>query len=93
MRITPDELELLFEKTADYLKSNGRHFEIQTDYYAIIPTDEWEEFEKPQIVIGSLFDDAAELKRVLANEIPFTSVDLDRLASLLRALSQSVNPI
>lgn len=93
MQITPDDLELLFQKATNYLRNNGSHFGINTDYYALIPTDEWEKLEQPQIVIGSLFDDTTELKRVLADEIPFTSVDLNRLASLLRALSQVITPI
>ncbi|WP_092738352.1 hypothetical protein [Hymenobacter psychrophilus] len=93
-KITTDELKSLLQRATAYLEGIGEGtFDLETDYYAIIPTDDWEKLEQPQVVIGSLFDDVAELKRAAKNEVPFTSVDLDRLASLLRAISQHITPL
>ncbi|WP_400190414.1 hypothetical protein [Hymenobacter sp. B81] len=96
--ITVYELEILFRQALTYLRANSldSQFSLDTDYYALLPTDKWEDMEnlaKPEVVIGSLVDDVTELQRVATQTIPFTSVDLDRLASVLRALSQSISPI
>jgi predicted ATPase len=94
VEISGQELHVLLDKAAGYLQAaTNEPFALETDYYALIPTPEWETLENAQTVIGSLFDDVAELKRVAKGRIPFSSVDLDRLASVLRAVSQLLNPV
>ena len=88
------EIEKLFRHTISLLNDvDFKHFNAETDYYSFIPTEGWNELEEPEILIGSLYDDVTELKRVVDNDIPFSSVDLDRLASVLRAISQKISPI
>ena len=94
VEISAPELHVLLGKAAGYLQAaSSQPFELETDYYALISTEEWGTLEGAQPVVGSLFDDVAELKRVAQDRIPFSSVDLDRLASVLRALSQLINPL
>ena len=94
VEISVPELHVLLDKAAGYLQvATSQPFELETDYYALISTEEWGALEGAQPVVGSLFDDVAELKRVAQDRIPFSSVDLDRLASVLRALSQLISPL
>lgn len=96
VEISGQELHVLLDKAAAYLQmhaATNESFALETDYYALIPTSEWDTLENTQTVIGSLFDDVAELKRVAKGRIPFSSVDLDRLSSVLRAVSQLINPV
>lgn len=68
---------------------------IEDDLYNIIPTDEWSIINNPKdvVVIGSLQDDYDNLEKLaLDSHRPCTYVDFDRLASILRAISQKQNP-
>lgn len=92
-KITIVELEILFKKAGNYLaQARLEKIELQTDYYLLIPTDKWGELDTTETVICSLSDDLSELKRVSRGDIPFSSMDLDRIASILRELSQLINP-
>jgi hypothetical protein len=72
----------------------GKQVKIEGDYYRIIPTEKWNDFEASEEGVGSLYDDIAELKKLAdVPEHPCTFVDFDRMASVLRAISQTYNPI
>ena len=77
------------------LKEEGiTEIDFNVDYYRLIPTDEWENYTEDITVIGSLDDDIASLKSHITGEDDFMPfVDLDRIASILRAISQKYNPI
>lgn len=88
------ELEQIFQKVIEKLKFEEIDcIELETDLYRIIPTDSWNDFQNEVILLGSLEDDIEEIKKTLQNNgTPFTYVDFDRLASLLRYISQKYNP-
>ena len=67
---------------------------LQNDYYRLIPTDEWTNFENQVEVVGSLVDDFDSLNLVIndSERLP-TYVDFDRTASILRAISETLNPV
>lgn len=58
------------------------------DMYWVVQPPEWTELQQePKPAVGSLKDDWAALQRVLEGQMP-TAVDFDRLAAVLRALSE-----
>lgn len=103
-KISIKELEALFEKIVEKLTyelgENGV-VETKTSAYRSIPSDQWNKFESPEdwfsakeIELGDLGDDVMELKKLIHDKDRFcTYVDFDRMASLLKELSQVYNPI
>lgn len=88
------ELEKLFDKVIEKLSKEGlNEINLDSDLYRFIPTDEWDSYNDT-ILDGSLFDDWDSLKMNLKNkERSFTYVDFDRLASILRYVSEKQNPV
>ncbi len=102
--IKVSELKTLFERVIKKLEteySSDTEMELKTIIYRLIPTEKWDKFEKPEdwfsaseIDQGDLQDDVMELKKLISdNERIATFVDFDRLASVLREISQVENPI
>ena len=89
-----NELKSIFDRVIDKLRQdNLEKVTLDTDLYRIIPTDEWETYERDVVEVGSLNDDIESLLLILKDpDRPCTYVDFDRLASLLRAISQKNNP-
>jgi hypothetical protein len=94
MEIKTTDLEFFFKKIIEKLKEeNIEIVDIASDEYLLISTDEWENFEQDvEPIIGSLEDDSYRLLNTKKGDVPFTYVDFDRVASLLRAISQEINP-
>lgn len=102
--IKVSELKTLFDRVIEKLEteySSETEMELKTIVYRLIPTEKWNKFEKPEdwfsaseIDQGDLQDDVMELKKLISdNERIATFVDFDRLASVLREISQVENPI
>ena len=102
--IKVSELKTLFERVIEKLEteySSDAEMELKTIIYRLIPTEKWNKFEKPEdwfsaseIDQGDLQDDVVELKKLISDDERIaTFVDFDRLASLLREISQVENPI
>ena len=102
--IKVSELKILFEKIIEKLEteySSDTEMELKTIIYRLIPTEKWNKFEKPEdwfsaseIMQGDLQDDILELKRLITDKDRIaTFVDFDRIASVLREISQVENPI
>ncbi len=95
MIITVDKLRVLFEKLMNKMEDNGIYsLEINdVDYYWIVLSSEWTNFQsevKP--AVGSLEDDWENLQKVLSGEEIPTYVDFERIAAILRAISETVAP-
>ena len=102
--INVSELKTLFERVIEKLETEyGAYAEmkLETIIYRLISSDKWNKFEKPEdwfsatdIANGDLQDDVMELKKLIKDkERVCTYVDFDRLASVLREISQVQNPI
>lgn len=81
-------VEAVFEKIENSIDSE---IEISNDYYLTIPMDEAIDVAndvKP--AVGSLFDDWENPDRLVNKLQPATFVNLDRLAAILRAISQEM---
>lgn len=102
--MTVSELEEIFVKIIDKLKfevGENSELQLETDAYRIIPTEKWSKFDNPddwnsadEIDLGSLKDDVEELEKLVKQkERICTFVDFDRVASLLREISQVNNPV
>jgi len=88
----------ILEKLAFVADEQGK-IQVETSLYRQISSEDMSRFEKPHdwhtnnaIEIGDLSDDIAELKKLADPNRPCTFVDMDRLASLLRVISQEMNP-
>lgn len=89
------DLKKAFARIIEKLESEGVSEIITTqDFYNLIPTDSWEIYrDKPDIVIGSLSDDIDSISELVNNpDRECTYVDFDRVASVLRLISQIQNP-
>jgi hypothetical protein len=83
-------MDIVFEKIASSINDNVC---ISNDYYLHIHMDEAYDFEKNvEPAIGSLFDDWENLCKVISKQQHVTFVDIDRLSSILKAISQELNP-
>lgn len=93
IRITLDEMEQIFKRLIQRMKYDKIDFiDVETDYYWIITSDVWDNFEvTPDICVGSLIDDWDSLQKVLTSEQMVTYLDYDHFASILRAVSETIN--
>ena len=96
-KINVDVLRRAFSKIIDKLNYEKIE-EIKFDYdlYRIIPTDKWKiDFSgKDFSETGSLVDDLKAIEQLVTDEDHIcTYVDFDRVASLLRAISEERNPV
>jgi len=102
--IKVSELKTLFERVIEKLEteySPDAEMELNTIIYRLIPTEKWSKFDKPEdwfsaseITQGDLQYDVMELKKLIIDKDRLaTFVDFDRLASVLREISQVENPI
>lgn len=95
MRIETTKLEVLFQKVITKLKElEIDHVDLHQDYYLLISNADWTKIdeENPEPVTGSLVDDWQSLNKVAAGDNSMMFVDFDRLASILRAISEKLNP-
>jgi hypothetical protein len=65
--------------------------EDMDEYWAVSHPDSIDFSKEPALSVGSLEDDWSELVRMKDGRMP-TPVDLDRLASVLRAISATIAP-
>jgi hypothetical protein len=93
--LTINELEKLFKLIVEKLKKdNIKNISIDFDEYWFITSDEWNNLnETPQPGVGSLAEDVEYLKKALNQNEIFTYSDLDRMSSILKAISEKEAPI
>ena len=95
IHITIEEIELIFARLIQRVKNDEIKFvDIEADYYWIVTTDEWGDFtsSSPQVAVGSLVDDWDSLQKILRTEQIVTYLDLERYASIMRAMSEAIAP-
>lgn len=94
-QIQKKTLEKLFSRLMSKLQNeNIESIILDDDLYRFIPTDEWANYENDVILEGSLYDDIDSLNKLLENPQHIcTYVDFDRFASVLRAISEKINPV
>ena len=92
--ITVDEIKRIFECLIQRINNdNIESVEVEIDYYWLITSDEWDNFDSsPEIAVGSLVDDWNSLQEVLESKRIVTYLDYERLASILRAISETIAP-
>lgn len=88
------DIRKVFDKIISKLEYEGvDKVEIETDFYRFIPADEWGNYDKDIIAVGSLDDDIESLLKIVNDDNRIcTYVDFDRMASLLHAISEKLNP-
>jgi hypothetical protein len=93
--INVDFIEMVFKRIIEKLRFEVEDdsIEINVDFYLNIPTSEWDNYEH-SVLPESLSDDIDSLELLVKDkERVCTYVDFDRVASLLRAISQIKNPV
>jgi hypothetical protein len=93
-RISLNELEILFRLVIEKLKRDEVYqAELDMDEYWIITADEWNNFKVlPTLCVGSLSEDVQFLKEAISEDAMYTYSDLDRVATILRAISEMQAP-
>jgi hypothetical protein len=93
-KINIAEIEQLFQLVIEKLKSdNIKEVEFSFDEYWIILSDDWNNFSKePVSGVGSLSEDLKYLKEVIAVNKIYSYSEFDRLATILRAISERQAP-
>ena len=94
MRLTLEEIQECFKILVTMLRDQQL---VETDtgehdlYWSILGGD-WLAFSaEPTPAVGSLDDDFKELKRLASGATTPSSVDLDRLAAVLRFISEEIS--
>ena len=92
--ISLNELAILFRLVIEKLKKDEvYHSDFGMDEYWIIGADEWNDFMKlPEPGVGSLSEDVEYLKEAISEDAMYTYSDLDRVATILRAISEMQAP-
>jgi hypothetical protein len=94
-KLSITELEIIFKKVIKKLEDERvKELVFKNDFYRLVPTDKWDSYEENIIHEASLFDDLESLKLLISDSKRNTTyVDFDRLASVLRAISENNNPV
>lgn len=91
MRMSLDEIEACVSMLMQHARSRGvTHVDSAShDFYWTTLSDEWVDLGKvPRVATGSLHDDILELRKLLSEPSRASVVDMDRVASVMRLLSQ-----
>ena len=94
-KISLGEIEKIFERLVEKLKfEDFKETSVDTDNYWVITADEWSDFgNEVEPSVGSLIDDVEALKLLIKDsDRPCSFVDFDRFASVLRYISEKMNP-
>src|ERR1051325_2259024 len=95
--INVNTLEKAFIRIIEKLKNEDiKEIELLYDLYRIIPTGKWQISQSENKIehTGSLQDDLDEIEKLIADKSrPCTYVDFDRVASILRYVSETQNPV
>lgn len=94
MQIQLKDISVLSNLLLEMLRQRGDStVEIDSiDEYWVVSHPDWIDFSnEPTLSVGSLEDDWKELVQMKDGRMP-TPVDLDRLASVLRAISATIAP-
>ena len=92
MKIAIDEIKLIFESLIERLeKDKIETLEIETDYYWIVLSDEWDDLssKSPSVAVGSLIDDWNSLQDVVTIE-RVTYLDLEQKQRRGKAFGQLI---
>jgi hypothetical protein len=92
--VTVDELEKCVGLLIDLARSRGvREVDVgEADLYWSVPSPDWVDMAKhPNVVVGDFGDDVAELQKMLQDPGRACSVDFDRVAALLRVVSDRLS--
>ena len=94
--IKTSDLKLVFSRIIKKLEYEGlESIETESDLYNIIPADKWDITNNIDdvVIIGSLQDDIECIEKLAGDPNRIcTYVDFDRVATILRAISQKECP-
>jgi len=91
-KINVSDIAQVFKKILEKLNIDKiSEFEFDDDEYWVVLTEEWSDFDvPPDAAVGSLSDDCNFIKEVARNNELISYLELERLASILRAMSKQL---
>lgn len=94
VKITALEIEQLFKLMIEIIQKEGiDEFEIPVDEYWVVLTDEWNNFKiTPELGVGSLEEDIKFLKEAIQEGEMFSFIEFEKVAQVLRAISEKMVP-
>jgi hypothetical protein len=95
MKIDRNKLIRILRRIQDHLSSLSTDPEVEGDLYWVVLPPEWEDFShgSPEISTGSLVDEWSELSRLLDEDEVVSFLDYDRVAAVLRHVSEVFCPV
>ncbi len=92
MVVRMDDLTKLWLILAERSKERGLStIELDGDWYWTVGYDDREKIEKvPELAYGSLIDDMQEIQQVLEGKRDVSTLELDRLANIIIAVSHQI---
>jgi hypothetical protein len=93
--VTSDALRSAFNRALQLVDFYGGSIDLSSrDLYWKVSSDTAYDMSKePAYSVGSLDDDLDSIRKlILDEERPVTSVDLDRVAAILNAIAEAINP-
>jgi hypothetical protein len=93
--ISTNDLKIIFSRIIDKLEfENIDRIDLEIDFYWYISAEVWQSFEQPPALLGSLKDDINSLKSLINDpERHCTYVDFDRVANVLKGISEKNNAV
>lgn len=91
MTLSLDEIMRCTEIVFSFIRRNDINSvsDDQCDFYWTVLSEEWLDFQRePKLAVGSLSDDIEQLKKLLKDESAVSSLDIERLASVLKLLAE-----
>ncbi|MFH1197427.1 MAG: hypothetical protein V1720_17135 [bacterium] len=95
IKIEVNEINEIFRLIMEkFKKDNIISIELEEDLYWLINTDNWDvNIEKPELEVGSIKEDWEYLLKCKNNNEIFSYIEFDRMATILRAISERIAPI
>jgi hypothetical protein len=92
MDIESKDLLKILADISDKLKAdNIKKFSVDTDYYWKVSAEDSIQMDKePVLAVGSLKDDWNNISKVISGKQVLTSVDFERVASVLILISEKL---
>lgn len=95
-QVTLRDIQLIWARILQKLETYKSPFDISgfDMYWQVLASSAYDVTKEPQVGVGSLPDDLEHLFQMSNNdEVPVTSVDIDRFAAILHAISQVMAPV
>ena len=95
MEIDRAEIVCVLHRIQDHISSLSNDPKVESDLYWVVLPPEWTDFTNasPPLSTGSIIDDWTKLTRLLDEDQVVSFLDYDRVAAVLRFISEVFCPV